>query len=432
VGLIAAEALPGGKGVYREKAISESIGSDPIDEAMRVTSSAGWLQFGFLAILIAAAIVWSCLTDIPIKIKSKGMLLSEEGIAEVTLSSRGRVLEMNAHLGEFVKKGDLIALVGQPDLELQLSVREAQLRETRSRESSLLGFNVSVGTAQRAAVASRIHVAEQRVQILSERERVLQERDVNMQSLEQKGYVNKDTVLRNRTEMNNATDQLASARNEIALAQHDLQLNDVQRQKELSTVREDISRLVSEVEETQRLLTTNREVRSPYSGRVIEVKYSLGEFVETGSPIISLVRSARDNDVADGKLIAIAFVAPDQGKDIRPGMRVEIAPASVQANEYGFIVGRVKTVADAPATTAGMMRVLKNDQLVRQLSQNGAPFQIEVEMISGQTPSGYNWTSSNGPVATINSGTPCEAQFVTRERRLLGLVMPPFARLFPS
>jgi HlyD family secretion protein len=418
--------------VYREQAASQSLGPDPIDEAMRVTSSAGWLQFGVLALLIVAAVAWACLTDIPIKIKAKGMLLGEQGIAEITLSTSGRVTEMDVQIGDYLKKGDLIAEVSQPDLEHQLSLREARLQELHAREAALLSFNKSKTDAQRAAAESRIRATRQRIQTLAEREQSLRAREANLLKLEQQGYVTKDTVLRNHIELTTTTDEMVSARNEVEIIQNDLRLNEVDQKKELSAVREEISILTSEVAQTRALLVNSREVRSPYSGRVIEVKFSLGEYAQTGSPMVSLVRSASDDERTESKLIVIAYVAPDQGKDIRPGMRVEVAPSSVQANEYGFIIGTVKSVSDAPATTAGMMRVLKNDQLVRQLSQQGAPFQVEVELAAAATPSGYRWTSSNGPNTTINSGTPCETRFVTRERRLLGLVIPSLAWLFSS
>ncbi len=398
---------------------------------MRVTSSAGWLQFGVLALLIVAAVAWACLTDIPIKIKAKGMLLGEQGIAEITLSTSGRVTEMDVQIGDYLKKGDLIAEVSQPDLEHELSLRESRLQELHAREAALRSFNKSKTDAQRAAAESRIRATKQRIQTLAEREQSLRAREANLLKLEQQGYVTKDTVLRNHIELTTTTDEMVSARNEVEIIQNDLRLNEVDQKKELSAVREEISTLTSEVAQTRALLVNSREVRSPYSGRVIEVKFSLGEYAQTGSPMVSLVRGSGDEQ-ADGKLIAIAYVAPDQGKDIRPGMRVEVAPSSVQANEYGFIVGIVKSVSDAPATTAGMMRVLKNDQLVRQLSQQGAPFQVEVELAASATPSGYRWTSSNGPNTTINSGTPCETRFVTRERRLLGLVIPSLAWLFSS
>lgn len=414
------------------KPVSDStLEHDPIDEAMGVTNSAGWLQLAGLGTLVLVAIVWSAVADIPIKVKSRGILLGELGVAEITLSSRGRVMEMNVRQGDSVTQGDVIAIIDQPDSDTQLSLKEAALKEVRDRETSLQTHNQRAADAQKRVAEARVAAARQRLEIQTGRQGWLQERVDNFQGLLNRGFVNKQTVLQSRAELGAVIEQIAAARHDITAAESDLRLQDVLRQKELSAARDAVVRLEAEVEETRRRLATNREVRSAYSGRVIEVKYGHGEYVEVGSAMVTLVRTDGAAD-SERHVVAVVFVPPESGKEIRLGMRVDVAPASVQTNEYGFITGQVIAVADAPATTAGMMRVLKNDQLVRQLSSQGAPFQVEVALMPADTPSGFAWTSSNGPRTAINSGTPCEASFVIRERRLLGLVIPPLARLFAN
>ncbi|MGE5504981.1 MAG: NHLP bacteriocin system secretion protein [Actinomycetota bacterium] len=412
--------------MFRQKALEESSGPDPLDEAMGVTASAGWIQLGVLGAMVLIATVWSAVADIPIKVKARGILLGEAGVADITLSSRGRVIEMRVRPGDMVNKGDMIARISQPDLESQLSVKEVSLREAKDRESRLVNYNREAADAQSAVAAAKVQAAKQRITILTERQHWLAERDANFERMLDQGYVAKETVLRNKAELTTVVDQIASARNEFTQAQNDLKLQDVQRQKELGQVREEIARLSADVTETRQLLTNNTEVRSPYTGRVIEVKYGQGEYVEVGNPMVSLVRG----DDGDKRVVAVVFVPPENGKEVKPGMRVDVGPASVQSSEYGFIVGKVISVSDAPATTAGMMRVLKNDQLVKQLSQQGAPFEVNVELQTADTRSGFAWTSSKGPNTAINSGTPCEAAFIVREQRLLGLVVPPLAPLF--
>ena len=415
--------------MFRDKALNEASGPDPVNEAMNVTASAGWIQLSVLGAMILVAVVWSALVDIPMKVKASGILLGEYGVADITLANRGRVVDMRVHLGDAVKKGDIIAIIGQPDLAMQLSVKEASLRGARERESLLLRYNRESANAQGAAVDSRVHSAEQRVASLSERQKWLQEREDNLERMMKDGFVAQETVLRNKAELTEVQNQIGTARSEVSSGRNDFKVQDVQRQKELTNAQEEAARLAAEVEDTRKLLTDNREVRSPYSGRVMEVKYGQGEYVEVGNPMVSLVRSGDDGD-SDNRVIAEVFVQPDSGKEVKIGMRVDVAPASVQSAEYGFIVGKVVAVSEAPATSAGMMRILKNDQLVKQLSQQGAPFEVKVELETAPTRSGFAWTSSQGPVTAINGGTPCDAFFVVRQRRLLGLVVPPLAHLF--
>lgn len=414
--------------MFRESAMARVLGPDAVDEPMAVTGSAAWLQLAALAALVLGALAWSALTDVPLKVKAKGVLLNERGLAEVTTSTRGRILEMDVKPGDIVRQGDLLALLDEPELASQLEIRRAQLEEARSHERALTGFNGELGAAQSATSASRIQADRERLRLLQERERALSERGRNLERLAAGGYVSKEQLLRDQAELSSVREQLASMQSDITITGEDEKVQTVQRRRDLATTRSDIARLAAEVAEMERKAAKDRELRSPYSGRVTEVTQGAGEFVEAGAPLISLAQSIWRDAHQEGELRAVAFVPAEQGKDVRPGMRVDLAPAGVKSNEYGFLVGKVVDVASVPASTGGMMSVLKNDQLVRQISQQGPMFKAVVQLERANTFSGYRWTSSNGPKTHIDSGTPVEAQFVTRDQRLLGLAIPPLAR----
>jgi HlyD family secretion protein len=85
----------------------------------------------------------------------------------------------------------------------------------------------------------------------------------------------------------------------------------------------------------------------------------------------------------------------------------------------------VTYVSDFPATTKGMRRILKNDALVASLSQGDAPYEVHAELISDlSTPSGFRWTSANGPPVRIQSGTLAAARIEVAARRPFELVIP--------
>lgn len=413
--------------MFREKAMAQMLGPDPIDQTMKITKPAGWIQLGALGTLVFVGLVWSALADVPLKIKAKGVLLNEEGLVEITTASRGRMTEINVGVGDFVRKGDLIAVEAQPEFDSQLAIRRAQLAEAKANERALLGLDNQLANAQGSAGIARLRAARERIALLESQERALADRTAGLRGLLERGHVSKETLLRSESELSGIRQQLASFRNEVVSAQSDDRIQEVQRRRELAAVQSNIARLQAEIGPLEQQATHDREIRSPYDGRITELRYGAGEYVDVGTPIASLAQSVGGSE---GKLHAIAFVPAEQGKEIRRGMRVDVAPAGVKTNEYGFIVGEVLDVGHSPATSAGMMRVLKNDQLVRQLSEQGAPFKVTVALKLADTPSGFQWTSSMGPKTPVDSGTPMTAEFVTRKQRLLGLVIPPLARFF--
>jgi HlyD family secretion protein len=103
-------------------------------------------------------------------------------------------------------------------------------------------------------------------------------------------------------------------------------------------------------------------------------------------------------------------------------MTVQIAPSTVRSETYGVMFGKVVSVGDFPVTYQGMLRVLGSEELIRALPQGAASIQVVVEPIKANTPSGYQWSSPDGPPITLQSGTFCNANIIVEERRPISLV----------
>lgn len=181
-------------------------------------------------------------------------------------------------------------------------------------------------------------------------------------------------------------------------------------------------------------------VTSPFAGRVLEARATVGSMVTSGTPLLSV-------EQPDRPLEAILYLPPADAKRVAPGMPIRLAPASVRREEYGLLLGRVATVAAFPSTLAGMQRVLGSEELVRALATSGPPVEVRVELErSTTTASGYQWTSTlgglesalagglpdgwigppksaPGPPIVLRSGTPCTAEVIADERAPIFLVL---------
>jgi HlyD family secretion protein len=106
-------------------------------------------------------------------------------------------------------------------------------------------------------------------------------------------------------------------------------------------------------------------------------------------------------------------------------MEVQISPSTVKPEEFGFMLGEVKSVSLFPSTPEGMQRVLRNDQLVKELSQRGSPIEVTADLLlNPATRSGYKWSSPQGPPIGIFSGTLCTASIVVDRKRPVEYVIP--------
>lgn len=176
------------------------------------------------------------------------------------------------------------------------------------------------------------------------------------------------------------------------------------------------------LENLRNQLNIATRVVSPFSGNVVEVKTKRGEFINRGMSVISMERTEGQLNALE----AVFYVSLNDGKKIQPGMEVKIEPTSILKENYGYLLGRVTSVADFPSTFQGMMDMIGNEELVKTLSGSGAPVQVTVSLIPDQnTVSGYKWTSSDGPPVSVQSGTLSNGMITVEDA-------PPIAKIFPQ
>lgn len=160
------------------------------------------------------------------------------------------------------------------------------------------------------------------------------------------------------------------------------------------------------------------DVVSLFQGRMDSVVVEEGMLLERGQHV-AVVKEGND------PLSAFVFVPGEQGKQLKKGMKVQVLPSTVKAQEFGYIQGEVTSVSQFPVTKDEMFLLLENQSLVDTLRTRDAQIRVDVRLLRDpSTPSGFKWSSSKGPPFAITRGTLCTATFVLGEERPMNLVLP--------
>jgi HlyD family secretion protein len=411
-----------GKKVFRQAVLDRLASPEQLHTLMQVTDAKGWLALLGTWVLVATALVWGIFGHVPTKIEASGILMHAGGLADVVSISAGQIVSLDVDVGDNVQKGQLIAMVAQPELTEQLRGLQSKLVETKANyDQQKASGSRDVSLRAGAASKDRRNLEDS---ILANAQRVhqLEEKLVTQAGLLQKGLVTNEAVQSTRDQLRTTqvtieglranqqrldVDNFANERmNEVMLTSQTMQVKETERQ---------ISMLKEKLEQSSRVV-------SSFEGRVVEVRTMVGDMISPGLPIVSLERAGEK-----GALEVLLYVDSRQGKLVRPRMEVELAPTIVRKERYGVLMGRVRSVESFPSTRQGMMRVLHNEQLVDSFLADtaGTPIAVRAEIYtSTDTPSGYKWSSGKGPDVVLTSGTRCDAHVTTRTQRPVALVFP--------
>jgi HlyD family secretion protein len=424
------------EGIFREAALERLSAPERLDQGLRIVGRPTWVALLALAVLVVGGLIWSVVLRVPVTVPGQGILLSPGGLLDVTADNPGRLLSFSVAVGDKVKAGTAVARLDQPEIREDLINAEAEYRDVLEERDQILKFQGRRAPTLAASIAQRRQGYQDNIAFFEKQLGWLDDIAKGDDVLMNKQIITRKSVLETRVEIGRAEAQRAQAQDgirnlefEAAKAQTDdeherlnAELKVAAAQRKIRTVREKLDR--------------QSVVLSPYDGIVVELKVNPGEIVERNAALFSLIpdkvaeASASDPSTPVGPLFGVVYVPSNDGKKVRPGMNVRLSPSTVRREEYGFIEGRVRTVAEVPATAEGMYRTLKNRQLVQALAKDGAPYEVVVDLFADRdTASGYRWSSSRGPDLSINAGTLAGSDIETMSLPVLSLVIPPLRQV---
>jgi HlyD family secretion protein len=407
--------------LFRKTALDRLSSPDELDALVRVIPPRSWLLLVPFAVAVAGGLAWSIFGRIPIKVSGLGIIVSQSGIAEVVADTAGRISRLRVDVGDVVEAGAPLADIARPDFEDRLRQLDARIATLTERRRSVADFAQRGATLaetalakQRALLAAQVNAARDRQRVSTERLRVQRE-------LRQDGLVTQSSVLATQQEVTVHELELESL--QARLAQLEVQSLDAQRAHDQERASPTIA-LEEAIRERESLLLSRDlaiQVSSPFRGRVIEVKVGLGSLLSPGMPVIALERLA----ASAGAVEAIVYVASAEGKRITVGRPAEIMPATVKREEYGFIHGSVRFVSEYPVSLAAAQHRLQNDTLVRMLAgSTPAPLEMRIVLQRGSTPSGFAWSTRQGPPDPVLPGTLCRTEVIVDRQRPITLFIP--------
>lgn len=409
------------KQIFREAALDRLSSPEQLDQVIRITTPKAWLGLGSFLILVVSAVAWGVLGEVSQKIKGRGMLIRSGGVLEVVSPVAGRVTDLPVSVGDSVREGDAVAWLAQPEMVDRLKRAEAELGDVKELQQEKLAFAREEARLrrreleqQRAAVKANLRADTARLQTLNGQLEARKE-------LVEDGLMARSSLLATQEKLDRTREQLRSRQRRLLEIRTKMSQVEDQLRKAEHDARSKIERARREVEWRREALTEASRVVSPYSGRILEVFSEMGGLVRKGEVVVSLDRTGKS--VED--LLVVVYVPSIHGKKVEPGMPIHVSPSTVRREEHGMMVGTVTFVSDYPATSEGMMGVLENDQLVRELSAGGTPYEVHARLkLDPESPDRYEWTSSEEVPQRVESGTLAAAEITVARQRPASLVLP--------
>lgn len=351
------------KQIFRKSAIERLSSPEQLDTLMHVVTGKGWLALLALGGLIAGTIVWGIFGSVPEKVYGQGILIQTSGIFNVVSQSSGPVVEVKVRIGDHITGGQVVAEIAQIDLTDKITETEEEINELQKKHASLIRYGEKDIELQTELVANQREDLKQANENLKRQLNWLREKAKDQEQVLQKGLITRQS-LRDTLENIDTIEQQVND-NYRQIQQTFIQLLDIENQheQELLNSQQSIDAARIQLVNLKHQLDVYANVVSPYSGQVLDIVIERGRTANPGDPILQLELAGTTEDTL---------------------------------------------VSQYPATQQGMYRILQNDALVQAMTGGGVVIEVNADLISDpETHSGYNWSSSKGPMVQVKSGLLC-------------------------
>lgn len=469
--------MVGNNNLFRKQALEHSSSPERLDQLMQVVSPMKWLPLAAIGTLSVAAVTWSIYGRIPITVNGQGVLVYPSKVIGLQSPISGQLRSINVRVGDFVKKGQILATIDQTELQKQLSQQRGKLAELEAQSSNAKSLQGQRSELELKTIAQQRSNLEQRLLQAQSLTPIIKEKDINAitfgrQNLQQRlqetkalaptlqdrlkrrqfllkeGAISSDSVLEAQQTYFDGVKKIADLEDQLK----QIDINQVQAEK---SYRENLSQIAdfkSQLKELdgkekslaeqnfqssinrqnalqdlrrsiaviERQINNNSHIKSNYTGRILELVVNPGQVMAPGTRIANI-----DAQEPGAKLAGVMYFPVSEGKKIQKGMKLQITPSTVKRERFGGIVGTITNISAFPVTKEAASGVVGNPEILEGVISQGAHIQVFASLQKDtSTSSGYQWSSSKGPQMVISPGTTTSVRVTVDEQAPITFVLP--------
>ncbi len=129
--------------IFQQKALDKLKRPEKAGAIFSITSSTGWIALAAVGISLFSILVWAFFGVMAEQVTGYGIITDDSGVINISPISGGRIVEMRCKAGDRVKKGEVVAVIEQTQLEQQVylnaeqAVTATSYEDMRSRTAQL-------------------------------------------------------------------------------------------------------------------------------------------------------------------------------------------------------------------------------------------------------------------------------------------------------
>jgi HlyD family secretion protein len=403
-----------GEELFRKSALDKLASPERLDELMEVTPGKGWVALATIGALAVGFFIWSIFGSIPERIDGQGMLVRGGGLRQLRAGSDGTLTGLTIKINDLVKDGQIIGQISQ------LGSTEEIKTAKQAFDQAQRDYEISRGEDERTIVGIRgtisgLEADKRSTQTLLQKAR---ETLVRQRQALKDGLVTRSVV--DQAERDVASFEASLTGKDGQISNQNAQIRSVQ--ERIRAKEEAVARARRELERVSVVSSSLAKVSSTVEGHVVELRHRVGDFVRNGE-VIATIEPPSTN------IEPVVYISSTNGKRVKPGMEVQVSPSTVRREEYGFMKGLVRTVGEYAVTAEGVEAVTGNKQLVEELLKSGTKIEVQIGLLANKnTPSGYGWSSSDGPPFKIEGGTRVSVSVVASQSSPFNYYVTPIFR----
>lgn len=399
--------------IFRKTSLDRLSSPEQLDKLITITSPRIWLILITIGIVLACGIIWGVFGKIPVRVDTGGILLSSGGMSTVSSTVNGAITDVGVQNGDTLSKGDVIAIIGEAEIVKQMNDKKEVIAvlETLTADTDWKNVFIPSELLELQQLGLQIYSAGAAAGYAGV-DPVLAKNEYDAyKQLYDAGAVSK-------AELDAKYSAYMSAQSNYSQQS----LSAVQARTQFNTTKETkLKELKAQLADLQSSIQTQYTIVAPEDCKVVSVKVAKGDVVGAGAEIASVAKTGSDVKALE----AVIYVPVSDGKKIKEGMSVKIYPTTVTKEEHGYMKGTVTKVPEYPVSPESVMNTLGNDALAHELTGDGAPLEVRVDLVVDEsTVSGYAWSSKKGTGVNVENGTLCQAAVVVEEQSPISMVIP--------